>query len=200
MPDFKFHTVGLGRIISICLAVSILLLTVAYSIAVVTRGIPNDQRIDSVQFGMLIFMTVIVILLLKPNVLDRLGRLEVSGFKLEMLERVKEKQVEQQEVLESINLMLPLLLPETERKHLFNLSRGKTKGYDGRSSMRAELRRLRSIGLVRCREGKHIGDMKSGNRWDLADFVELTPQGEKWLHLIERIEKSDSEADEGNKS
>jgi hypothetical protein len=98
----------------------------------------------------------------------------MAGFRLEMLERVKERQAEQEQLIEDINLILPLLLPETEQTHLFNLDQGKAEKYKGSSALRAELRRLRSIGLIRMKEGKHIGDMKNGMEFDLSDFIELT--------------------------
>ena len=74
-------------------------------------------------------------------------------------------------------LLLPLMIPEPERAHLINLARGKTQGYEGRGSLRAELRHLRSIGAIQKRAGRNIGDLTSGAVHDLAQFVELTDLG-----------------------
>jgi hypothetical protein len=79
-----------------------------------------------------------------------------------------------------LGLLLPALIPEPERKHLFNLADGKTKGYKGGGSLRSELRHLRSIGLVRKHADRHIGELKSDGVYDLADILELTNLGRQW--------------------
>ena len=84
-----------------------------------------------------------------------------------------------------IGLILPMLIPEPERQHLLNLSRGKTQGYHGRGTLRSELRHLRSMGLVRKHTDKRIEDITSGNVHDLADFIELTELGRQWVAKFE---------------
>jgi len=80
-----------------------------------------------------------------------------------------------------MGLMLSVLIPEPEQKHLLNIASGKTKGYKGRGSLRWELRHLRSIGLIRKRAGRHIGELKSEGVYDLADILELTDLGRQWV-------------------
>ena len=82
---------------------------------------------------------------------------------------------------DDIGLMLPLVIPEPERKHLLNIAHGKTQGYKGRGSLRSELRHLRSMGLIQKCSGRNIGDLTSGNVHDLAYFVELTDLGKQWV-------------------
>jgi len=72
---------------------------------------------------------------------------------------------------------LPLFLSQHEWRHLLNLSRGNTKSYISRGSLRAELRHLRGLGLVRNRPERHISDMSTGMELNLADYVELTKLG-----------------------
>ena len=79
-----------------------------------------------------------------------------------------------------LGLLLPVLIPEAEQKHLFNIADGKTKGYKGGGSLRSELRHLRSIGLVRKHPDRHIGELKSDGVFDLADILELTDLGRQW--------------------
>jgi hypothetical protein len=67
----------------------------AYSIGIVTGGISADRRIDVVHLGIIIFAVSVATLILQPEILRRFKALELKGFKLEMLEKVKEKQVEQ---------------------------------------------------------------------------------------------------------
>ena len=82
---------------------------------------------------------------------------------------------------EDMGLMLSVLIPEPEQKHLLNIANGKTKGYTGRDSLRSELRHLRSIGLIRKRADRNIGELKSEGVYDLADILELTDLGRQWV-------------------
>lgn len=84
--------------------------------------------------------------------------------------------------------MVPLLLPKNEQAHLINLVRRRTAGYRGNHPLRSELRRLRSLGLIRTRSGQQVGYMKDGSSFDLADYVELTDLGERWAATIQQIE------------
>jgi Predicted nucleotide-binding protein containing TIR-like domain len=80
-----------------------------------------------------------------------------------------------------LGLLLPALIPDHERQHLFNLADGNTKGYRGGNSLRSELRHLRSIGLIRKHGDQHIGDLKSDGVYDLAEILELTDLGRQWV-------------------
>lgn len=68
------------------------------------------------------------------------------------------------------------LLTRFEINHLRNLAHGRTD-YTGRRVMRHEIRHLCDLGLLVRQEGKRIGDMKSGEKYDLAEFVGLSPSG-----------------------
>jgi len=83
--------------------------------------------------------------------------------------------------MQDLGLLLLVLVPEAEQKHLFNLADSKTKGYKGGESVRTELRHLRSIGLIRKHADRHIGDLKSAGVYDLAEFLELTDLGRQWV-------------------
>lgn len=82
---------------------------------------------------------------------------------------------------QDMGLMLSVLIPEPEQKHLLNIADGKTKGYKGGGTLRSELRHLRSIGLIRKHADRHIGDLKSEGTYDLADILELTDLGRQWV-------------------
>ena len=62
------------------------------------------------------------------------------------------------------------------------------------------MRRLRSIGLIETLRDRHIGHMKSGMEFDLAEYVKLSDLGERWVRRINQIEKSEGEAEENNKN
>ena len=82
---------------------------------------------------------------------------------------------------QEMGLMLSVLIPEPEQKHLINIADGKTKGYKGGGGLRSELRHLRSIGLIRKHADRHIGELKSEGVYDLADILELTDLGRQWV-------------------
>ena len=81
---------------------------------------------------------------------------------------------------QDIGLVLSVLIPEPEQKHLLNIADGKTRGYKGGGIVRSELRHLRSIGLIRKHGGRNIGELKSDGVYDIADIVALTDLGRQW--------------------
>lgn len=106
------------------------------------------------------------------------------------LEDVKRRQQLQREQLELLRLMLPILMPEGERRHLLNLASGNTSGYVGNEWLRAELRRLYSIGLIEKMPNRYIGHLADGLKENLADYVRLTQAGEKWVAIIRQAEEA----------
>jgi hypothetical protein len=82
---------------------------------------------------------------------------------------------------QDLGLVLSVLIPEPEQKHLLNIADAKTKGYKGGGSVRSELRHLRSIGLIRKHAGRNIGELKSDGVYDIADILELTDLGRQWV-------------------
>lgn len=161
--------------------------------AVLRVGFATDVRLlERLDHTTLLYLAVGGGLLM----LREVRSLSFGGYKLEMLEKVKEKQSRQEDQIEDIVLMLPLLLPRNERVHLVNLARGKTPGYQGNHSLRAELRRLRSLGLIRLLPDQHVAFIKDGSSFDLAAYVELTDLGERWVRRIQQIEKADAAHEE----
>jgi hypothetical protein len=102
------------------------------------------------------------------------------------LEEVKRAQESQQDHLNVMLLVLPLLLPEPEQQHLMNLELGETLDYQGNHSLRTELRRLRSMGLLKKQAGRNIGDIRDNLKVDLSDYVCLTKAGKEWVKIIEK--------------
>jgi hypothetical protein len=85
-----------------------------------------------------------------------------------------------------VDLVLPLVIPAPEREHLLNIASGRTNGYEGRESLRSELRHLRTIGLIEKINDRNIGDLKSGERHDLAEFVRLTDLGKQLAAKLQK--------------
>jgi hypothetical protein len=90
------------------------------------------------------------------------------------------------QIPDEIRFVLESLVTATELAHLKNLGKGSTSKYRRNDSLQAELRRLRSIGLIKSK--RYIADMPA--EFDLAEWVELTDRGADYLR---RIEKGDTE-------
>jgi len=168
-----------------------LLIVLAVSLYIVQSLRGKIQRIDTASVALLVISGIAVALLVMPGLTERLSRIEVSGIKLEILKR---EQLRQRSELDEFSLVFPILLPESERKHLMNLARGRTANYNGTHAMRTELRRLRSIGLIRMLPNQEVGFMKDGMVVDLAKYVELTSLGRRWVQRIEDAERVEVKA------
>ena len=181
------------------IAILLAFLAIAYTSAIVGGYIPQTRRLDAASLAVIAVLLIAILIALRPDLVERFKGFEMSGFKIEMLERVRERQAEQAIQLQDMSLMLPLLLPAKERKHLLNLAFGVTNGYQGSHPLRAELRRLRSFDLIRMRGDKHVSMMKDGMVFDLRDFIEPTASGQRWSKRIREIEDREPEgaADDG---
>jgi hypothetical protein len=167
-------------------------LTLAYTIA---RLLGKGHPLEPVNLGLIAIAAACLLFLIYPAVLGRLHSIEGAGIKIELLE---ERQKQQQLQLDEFALILPILLPAFERKHLLNLASGDTKGYVGNDTLRLELRRLRSVGLIR--NTKPIGYISDGREVDLADFVQLTDLGRRWVpRLLDYEREIASESDQGHR-
>lgn len=162
-----------------------------YTIAVVMGLISPGRKIDSVTLAIIVLGLLGIVGLLDPHAFDRLKRVKMTGFEVELLERVRERQVKQENQLEDISLILPVLLPDAERRYLINFADERTAGYKGSHELRAALRRLRSIGLVRMRPKQYVAFIKDDLVVDLSDYVELTDLGKRWVQRIKQLEKAE---------
>jgi hypothetical protein len=173
------------------------LVALGYPLGIVLGYLPEGKRIDGAALAMIAVVLLAILVSVRPDLVDRFKGLEMSGFKVEMLERVRERQAEQAIQLRDLSDMLPLLLPAQERKHLLNLALNTTGNYKGNHALRSELRHLRSFELLKMRPDKHIGFMKDGTTFDLRDYVELTDLGKRWSTRIIDIDRAEPEAEPG---
>ncbi len=184
----------------VLIAILLAFIALSYAAGIVLGYVPEGRRIDAASLAMIAVVVLTILIALRPDLVDRIKRFEMSGFKVEMLERVRERQAEQAIQLQDMTLMLPLLLPLSERKHLRNLTTSTTRNYKGGHALRSELRRLRSFDLIKMRPDKHVGFMKDGTVFDLADFVELTDLGKRWAKRITEIEQGEPDAESGTQT
>ena len=120
--------------------------------------------------------------------------------KIELLERLQERQIWQENDLEDIRLIIPLLFGDAERKHLGNLARATTTGYNGGSSLREELRRMCSIGLLQRRGEHKIAELRGDAKGvDLSEYVELTELGKRWARRLTELNAAAVDAPEATK-
>jgi hypothetical protein len=171
------------------------LLTMGYMTAIVSGYLPQDRRLDLTSLAILGVVAVGIVLSVNPRQLEGLKLLEMSGFRLEM-QRVRDRQSEQATQLKDMRLMLPLLLPKTERDYLLKLASGAARDQLASHDVRAALRRLRSFDLIEMTtDEKHVGDLKDGKRYDLESLVKLTESGRRWAARITEIERGNVEAE-----
>jgi len=142
------------------------------------------DRLD--QTTLLYLIVAGVLLLLRHVKTFSFGQLKV-----EMIEKIRERQDRQQQKIDDMALVLPLLLPEKELKHIKNLASGKTDNYEGSHALRTELRRLRSIGLISKKPNRNVADLKDKTRYDLSEYIELTDLGRRWAARVEEMETPD---------
>ncbi len=97
---------------------------------------------------------------------------------------LQDTQKDQSKGLDEIRFVLAALVTAPELSHLKNLSKGSTSNYTRNDSLQAELRRLRSIGLIKSK--RYIADMP--DKFDLAEWVELTDRGADYLKHMEEVD------------
>lgn len=178
---------GLNPKVRVALSLGIVALVLAYSVGVVCGLIIEARKIDATHFTLIVVAAVVAAMILRPDLIERLRKFKFMELELD-LEQVKQKQSVQQDLIQDIRTVLPLLIPEPEKQHLYNLADKKTQDFKGGHNARTELRRLRSIGLIRMVDGHHISEIKSDMFVDLARYVELTPFGQTWVERLRRNE------------
>jgi hypothetical protein len=176
------------------LAALLCLFTVAYTCAAVFGIIPKERQIDATNVVIIAIAAICSLVLINPNFLERLRRLKLAGFELEV-DKIKQKQEQQQGQLEAISLLLPLVLTEAEGKHLQNLAEN-TAAYTGNHEVRSGLLKLRTMGLIRNLPDQHIASIKDNLRIDIGGLVELTPFGRRLLQQLRQIEKAKQKSED----
>ena len=161
----------------------ILVAVLGYTVALLA-GLPKERRLDATALGVIGIGSLVASLLFRPDIVDRVTRLEIAGWKVE----IEKKEQKQDKQLFDIELILAILLPETERRHLMNLAGKRTTEYMGSHEMRSELRRLRSIGLIETKPGHTVGSMGDKTKLDLSEYVQLTDLGRRLVQNISDIE------------
>lgn len=167
-------------------AATVALAAVSYLFLVTTGEIKPTNRLSAAEVGLLVVAALSIGVALRPDLVDRVQKLDFAGLKFELGE-VKREQVEVQRqqqqqaaILEDVRLALRLLIGNNEQAHLINLHRHTTSEYRVKGGLRDEIRRLRAMKLIRMCNDKHVGGMPEKTTFDLADYVQLTEDGAKF--------------------
>jgi len=114
--------------------------------------------------------------------------MKVGNVELELLQLQQDQQMQRHE-LDDVRFVLTLLLQDNELRHLRNLEKGSARDYVGSHGIWTELRKLRTLGLIRNLPERHIRELEDKVKADLATLVELTKRGQ---HYLERLGEYDS--------
>ena len=175
--------------LAIVLSVGVTLLGVGYLLAVVFGKIGTNR------FGTTEAIIFVAILLLNSAWIQRIGRFAISGKGIEFqMREVQEEQVRQRADIRSIKFLLSYFVTEQELEHLQRLVGKIPPEYSNPDDwqheiFKTELRRLRSLGLIRMHPGKMIGPMPKKD--DLNKHCRITDRGLEYLKLREEVESQD---------
>lgn len=176
----------------VLLAVLIISAASVYVYKILVGAIPEQRRLGAVDLAVILVAVLIAGALLNPRLIDRLTRFKLGSVEFQ-LEKLNHAQQDQRNELDDLRFVLTLLLQPAELQHLKNLEDGTTR-YTANHSMRTELRKLRTMGLIHNLEGTKIGDLKDNTERKLSDIVELTDRGRKYLQRLGE-EKEDPRID-----
>ena len=152
----------------------------AYISAVVLGRIPVQQKLGVADIGVIILAAGVASILLRPELLDRISHFKFGELELDWLQKIEADQKKQRVELDDVSFVLTLLLQQNELEHLKNLENGKTQ-YQGNEAVCAELRKLRTLGLIRNQKDHAMSETAAKRSFDLKDIVELTDRGRQYL-------------------
>src|SRR6266849_9908524 len=157
--------------------------TIGYLAAVLVGWVSASHKLGLTEVAFAVVSLVGASIVAWPELLQaiskiRLGTLE---FDLRELQRGQQNQIQQ---LDEMRLFLLLLLSEKERKYLVELDKGQPAPHTGDDELRAALRRLRAVGLIKNRGEHHVGEITNGLRQDIGTLVEITDDGRRYVRRI----------------
>lgn len=164
----------------------IAVLVVGYTVAVLAGAIATNRQLSATDIALLALGGIAVSLVIWPAALKDVKSLSVGAFRVD----IDNIQRGQDEILALLKDIFPLLLPDNVLNHLKNLESGKTKGYGGSGPLKQELRLLRYMHLISVHPTRRgIGDVPEGTKIDLAEYVQLTSDGLRWIARARELER-----------
>ncbi|MCM3900409.1 MAG: hypothetical protein ND866_01770 [Pyrinomonadaceae bacterium] len=143
--------------------------------------------IDAIGFGLLILAVL-------PWLSELIASAEFPGGWKVQFRKVMARQDLQQRELATLKFLVSHFLTDAELNHLrrfessapFNFIRDGTT-----DAFKFELRRLRSMGLIRSRTGRNISSMLKQDKGDVKNDYELTQAGKDYLKLLHETQEND---------
>lgn len=164
-------------------AVVVVLAMCGYVVGVILGRIPEKQKLGVADIGVVVLAVGVASILVRPELLGRISHLKLGELELDWLQKLENDQKKQRDELDDVRFILTLLLQQNELQHLKNLEEGKTQ-YQGNEALCAELRRLRTLGLIRNQKGHAMAETAINRKFDLKDIVELTERGTQYLERL----------------
>jgi hypothetical protein len=174
---------GGRHVIRLIGAVVVVLATCSYIVGVILGLIPEKQKLGVADIGVVVLAVGVASILLRPELLGRISHLKLGELELDWLQKLEDDQKKQRDELDDVRFILTLLLQQNELEHLKNLDEGKTQ-YQGNEVLCGELRKLRTLGLIRNQKGHAMGETAINRKFDLKDIVELTERGRQYLERL----------------
>jgi hypothetical protein len=153
---------------------------VIYLAAVLAGWVPAGRRLGVPELAVVVIGMAIAASILSPELIRNVSRFRLGSIELELRE-INQGQRDQQQQLRDVRLFMMLLLSERERQFLKELSEGSPAVHAGSDELRAQLRRLRSVGLIRRSGPRYIRELVDGQRHDIRSVVELTDDGRRYV-------------------
>jgi hypothetical protein len=158
-----------------------------YLVLAVSGVIPEANRLKTADYAALIVACLFLTIVLYPTGLSRLSVFKFAGIELKIAE-LKERQIEQEEALETVFRILSPELSHYEKHHLKMIDREGDETAKGCENYRNELTRLLKLGLIEEVSGQTISSWLDGTEAKVRSMVRLTPIGKKFVVAMKKID------------
>ena len=168
---------------------------IAYLVLVLAGKISASRQVTITNLVVIVVVLIIIGILIRPQVLSNVQEFGFGSLSVKLKE-IQDTQKDQGRNLEEIHFILKTLVTTSEMSHLRKLANGRATNYKLSPALVTELRRLRDVGLIQSKGREkgvkpRIGDLPS-SRFNLADYVEITPRGNEYINRIREMEAPSS--------
>lgn len=166
------------------ICVLFLVLSIIYNVLLVLGKISAENRIGITEISLVIISFLTVIVFINPNIIKYISEFSLpwgGSFKLKLIEK------KQKNLLDNVAFLLKHFLSTPEHAHLTIIANEKDVDYDMFDKLRDELRKLKSMGLIKERADKNISTVANGTKFCPSDIYEITERGTEYLKTIVEI-------------
>lgn len=172
----------------------LLVLSIAYLIAVIFGAIDKDRRLESTEFGILV-----AVLIFSSGLVGRLADITIGkeGLKASF-QKLEERQAQQETTIRAIQVALKGIVSRFELDKLRGLAGQNSFFCFYSPDFLAELKRLDALGFIRPLLAGGLNELKATYgredlspdqrpRFDLKTCMEVTPEGRAYLELCDAL-------------